>query len=213
MLDAAEHLLAARSYEGVSLRDVATAAGLNLGVLTHHFGSKEELFRQVIARRADDFVNGIRTSLEAALSDDTQALTAERLIRAYTYPAFALAARGGEGWRNYIQLLVRAMNAPQHEAFLAPVLELYDPLIESIINAFRRLKPDGDEEQLQWSFYFLEAALIHIHVEAGIVDRHSRGRCLSSDLDTIFERLVPFFAAGFERTLSLPSREGQAVGG
>ncbi|MEM1402284.1 MAG: TetR family transcriptional regulator [Pseudomonadota bacterium] len=37
-----------RGYDGVSLRDVETSAGLQRGLAKYHFGSKEELFKAVV---------------------------------------------------------------------------------------------------------------------------------------------------------------------
>ncbi|MBI1178994.1 MAG: TetR family transcriptional regulator [Alphaproteobacteria bacterium] len=199
ILDAAEQLFAEHGYEGASIRDIASLASFRLGMITYHFGTKEELFRQVIARRADDYVSATATSLDAAVSRADGAPGTEAVIRAYLQPAIELSARGGAGWKNYLQLLARAMNTRQHEAFLEPVLRTYDPLVRKIVAVFRLSRPEMDEAQLHWAFYFLQAAFIHILVEAGIVDRHSHGLCRSSDLDAILDEMVPFFAAGFDR--------------
>jgi len=206
IMDAAEELFAAHGYNGVSVRGVVSLAGLSLNKLTYHFGTKEELFRQVIARRAEEYVGFTEQALAAAIAEAGDASpTVEAIIRAYVTPALKLSMRGG-GWKNYMQLLARSMNARQHEPFLAPVLSTYNPLLERIVSAFRTAAPKVDEERLHWAFYFLEAALIHILVEAGIVDRHSNGLCRSSDLEKILAEMVPFFAAGFGRTINYSPR-------
>ncbi|MCZ7596823.1 MAG: TetR/AcrR family transcriptional regulator [Gammaproteobacteria bacterium] len=42
ILDAAEELMAQRGYRGVSLRQIARAAGVNLGSVTYHFRTKRK---------------------------------------------------------------------------------------------------------------------------------------------------------------------------
>ncbi len=205
LLDAAESLFAEHGYHGVSIRDVATAAGVGLGRLTYNFGTKEELFRQVVARRAEEYVGRIDRSLGRVLADaDNEPPSPEAIIRAHVSPIFDLARNHGDGWKKYLQLLARAMNDRPHQAFLEPVSTLYDPLLARIVSAFARACPNAPRERLHWGFYFLESALIHILLEAGNIDRHSDGHCRASDFERILEELVPFYAVAF-RNLSVRS--------
>lgn len=50
VVQAAAHLFARRGYSGVSIADVATAAGVSKAGLLHHFASKEVLFLAVVER-------------------------------------------------------------------------------------------------------------------------------------------------------------------
>jgi AcrR family transcriptional regulator len=60
--DTALTLFAERGVDAVSVRDVATAAGVSPGLVVHHFGTKDAL-RQAV----DDHVSGLmETMLEAA---------------------------------------------------------------------------------------------------------------------------------------------------
>src|ERR1700729_1286666 len=48
ILDAAAQLFLTAGYERTTIRAVASAAGVDAGLVMHYFGSKQELFRQVI---------------------------------------------------------------------------------------------------------------------------------------------------------------------
>lgn len=48
LIEVAGRLFAERGYEGVSIRDIVKEAGVNLGAVTYHFGSKEGLFAEVV---------------------------------------------------------------------------------------------------------------------------------------------------------------------
>ena len=50
LLDAAEALFSQRGYDGVSLSEIAAAAGLSRGTPNYFFGSKEQLYRNVLER-------------------------------------------------------------------------------------------------------------------------------------------------------------------
>jgi AcrR family transcriptional regulator len=49
ILDAATGLFLAAGYERTTIRAVASAAGVDAGLVMHYFGSKQELFRQAIS--------------------------------------------------------------------------------------------------------------------------------------------------------------------
>src|SRR5215472_12531712 len=68
LLDAAEALYAENGFDGVALRELTKRAGTNLGSVNYYFGSKENLFGEVVARRLRP-INARRIqALEAALA-------------------------------------------------------------------------------------------------------------------------------------------------
>lgn len=48
ILQAARQLFAARHYAGVSMEDIAVAAGVRRGLVNHYFGAKRDLFIEVV---------------------------------------------------------------------------------------------------------------------------------------------------------------------
>ena len=48
ILEAARQLFGARAYEQVGLRDIAAAAGATAALVNRYFGTKEQLFREVL---------------------------------------------------------------------------------------------------------------------------------------------------------------------
>ena len=56
LLNSAARLFAARGFDGISVRELAADAGVNLGSLTYHFGKKEKLFAEVITRKSEPMV-------------------------------------------------------------------------------------------------------------------------------------------------------------
>lgn len=53
ILDAAEELFGEKTFDTVSLRDITHHAGVTLALASYHFGTKDNLFVAVVARRAD----------------------------------------------------------------------------------------------------------------------------------------------------------------
>lgn len=48
LIDAAIKLFAERGYEGTSVRELATAAGVNVAAVSYHFGSKDALYHEAL---------------------------------------------------------------------------------------------------------------------------------------------------------------------
>ena len=51
LMDTAERLFAERGYEAVSVRELATEAGVNVAMVSYYFGSKEGLFEKIIEEK------------------------------------------------------------------------------------------------------------------------------------------------------------------
>jgi AcrR family transcriptional regulator len=57
ILDAAEQAFADRGYDGVSVREIASAAGLrNQASLYHHFDNKDAIYEAVLRRRVESLI-------------------------------------------------------------------------------------------------------------------------------------------------------------
>jgi AcrR family transcriptional regulator len=88
ILSAAAHLLAARGYHGMSMRDLARATGMSLANLYNYFGSKEDLafalqtraFETLIesAEQALDGVEGAEERLYAFILSHVRYITTHR---------------------------------------------------------------------------------------------------------------------------------------
>jgi AcrR family transcriptional regulator len=78
ILDAAAGVFVADGYERTTIRAVASAAGVDAGLVMHYFGSKQELYRRVIDAAPVPEVSG--TPAEAA--EQILAALADRLANA-----------------------------------------------------------------------------------------------------------------------------------
>ena len=62
LLDAASGLFRERGFDGVSIADIAAAAGLTHGVFYNHFASKEALCAEVVEQAIDEIAAHVKTS-------------------------------------------------------------------------------------------------------------------------------------------------------
>lgn len=203
ILDAAEELFALNGYFGVTMRDITRKAHVDLALPNYHFGSKEELLRHVIARRAEQHCHDIVAALDEAYREAAgRPPTVERILEALVSPVIDKLTHGGTGWRNYITLIAHLRSIPQNQHFLSAAQETYLPVERRYVEALRDALPSHPPELIYWAFYFTDASIIHVLSNTRTIDLLSEGMCRSDDFDRIRTVIVPFLAAGFYRLAS-----------
>ena len=65
IIDAAEMLFAQQGFEGTTTRAIALKAGVPLGLMSYYFGTKGDLYSEVIMRRSAEHAADIAASLQA----------------------------------------------------------------------------------------------------------------------------------------------------
>jgi AcrR family transcriptional regulator len=196
ILDAAEELFAHRGFHGVSLRDIAQGARVDVALISYHLGGKRELFTAVFERRAEVLNRERLELLEAVRRAALPGVpTIEAVVTAFTQPLLERAARGGPGWKSYFALVAWVNNSPE----FAPLMMTrhFDPLVDRFIAVLREALPRCPPREIYWGYHFLSGALTLTFAETGRIDKLSDGLCRSSDLDNVFERLAPYMAGGF----------------
>lgn len=200
ILDGAEQVFADKGFYGSTTRQIAEQSRVHLGLLGYYFPSKLDLYRAVIARRAEEYCNAIRESLNNAQRGNTDtAIPLAELIEAYLRPMVERSLNGGSGWKNYIRLLARAGYTRRTEPYIQTFMQTFSPISAEFIRLLKERFPLASEDDIYWSHSFLSGVIIHVMAETEAIDRLSGGACRSSDLATIMEKLAPFFESGISR--------------
>jgi len=66
LLDAAEEVFGSKGYHEATLKEVAELAGFSVGSVYSFFENKDDLFRQIYLRRAEDFMPGLRAVVKGS---------------------------------------------------------------------------------------------------------------------------------------------------
>lgn len=80
IIEAASHLFAEHGFHGVTTRQIASAAGLNIGTVHHHLGTKLSVYRAVYARLFDE-EDRMLAAMESRL--DSKDLQSPEAFRAF----------------------------------------------------------------------------------------------------------------------------------
>jgi AcrR family transcriptional regulator len=196
ILDAAEALFAEHGYDGVTLRQIATRAGVDVALASYYFGKKLELFQAVFERRAALLNEARRAALRACQEKaGKRGPTVEQIIEAFLRPLELHQETGDEGWRHYLALIAYINNSPYWGRRM--MSKLFDGLVQEFIEALRKALPDAREEDIYWCYHNLSGALTLTLADTGRIDELSRGLCRSADFEAAYNHMIPFMAAGF----------------
>ena len=115
MIEAAGKLFADRSFDAVSTREIAKAAGVNLSAISYHFDSKEGLYRAIFEKIVRDlkpvrvnFGHFLQTEMNKAGSD--RRALAKILARFISNLLDSVMAPENPRWR--MRLIIREIQKP-----------------------------------------------------------------------------------------------------
>jgi AcrR family transcriptional regulator len=159
LLDTAERLFAENGFSAVSLREIISKAGVNIGAVHYHFGSKHELFEQVLKRLAMPFYERVLGLLRDAEQwrDDPTYLA--RIIEALVIPTFKAPPGGAKGLRNFNR--IRAHIFVSEQEFARQLLTRFlGPALNCAYAALRHALPELSPTELLWRLHLLRASLV-----------------------------------------------------
>ena len=190
ILGAAESLFAQRGFDGASLRQLTSAAGVNLAAVNYHFGSKEKLVEQIFRRRLDALNN---SRLEAlALVAGNENTTIEDVLAAFIRPALDLSH--DESGSLFMRVLARAF--AEHDDTLRQFLsENYGHVMRQFTAEFARLLPQLSRQELYWRIDLVSGALTHAMSGFGMIQRKS-GVSETVHREETAQHLIRFAVAG-----------------
>jgi AcrR family transcriptional regulator len=150
VLDAATRLFAERGFHGTTVRDIATAARANVASGHYHFGSKRDLYVEVLRAAFADVRRllergGVQVT-DAALDRMTRP-ELERLLE--TRVRLMLANLLGPPPSVHSTLMMREMLDPS-DALPIVVTEFIEPMVAEAASVVRRLAPALDDETVTW---------------------------------------------------------------
>lgn len=193
LLDAAEGLFAEHGFGSASVRAITDAAGANVAAINYHFGSKLGLVKAVLERRVGPLNAERLRRLE--ICEKNPGATLDEVVAAFIQPALEMV-RDDADRASMARLLGNVFS--QADADLRPVLiELFGPIIERFVPAFRRLLPSLTPRQIFWRLHFMIGATSFTVGLGNLAQTYSDGVCDPSDADHLGYELVHFVAAGF----------------
>nr|WP_277602435.1 TetR/AcrR family transcriptional regulator [Parahaliea mediterranea] len=193
-MDVAERLFAERGFDGVSVRDITDAAEVRLASVNYHFKTKQNLFKEVIQRRASVLNDDRRAALEEIELDTLSPQQGVQAIaRAFIYPIYQRSTLGDPGWKNYCRLIAQLAALRSSSELTA---ETFNPVALDVIDRLRTVLPDLDERRAHYALQYLIGAMVYVFSENERLDILSNRAYSSHDLEALCADLVTFVSGG-----------------
>jgi len=189
ILGAAEALFAQHGFAGASLRQVTSAANVNLAAVNYHFGSKENLINEVLRRRLDELNTQRVHALRSAVTRPDCCL--EDVLDALVRPTLELSG-SEQGGTAFVRLIARAY--AEHNEQLRKFLHDHNGhVFKEFTAALAQLLPQLDKQELYWRLDIVSGALTFAMADFGLIKR--RGS-IEQHRDMTIDHLIKFAAAG-----------------
>src|SRR5262249_10714975 len=198
----AERLFAEKGYDATSLREIISAAGVNLAAIHYHFGSKEEMLDELIRRKAAP-LNEQRLALldQVEVEAGPSQLTVESVLRAFLLP-MCIAQRHPQ--------FVRLMGRIHAEGMMPDIMRRhFQTVVVRFLAALRRALPALPEQELAWRVHFMIGAMAHAMCVSPALPAAT-----PLDFPGRIERLIAFLSAGFRAPLApapLPPEKSENI--
>jgi AcrR family transcriptional regulator len=191
ILDAAEELFGEKTFDTVSLRDITHHAGVTLALASYHFGTKDNLFTSVVARRAA-ILNDMRAEM---LNDlDVRGVTeTSAYLDAFLRPFVTQALSGDNGWKSYVDLISKVAITNRWNEL---VRDNFDETANMFMARLKASLPHHSEEALYRGFAFTLQLGLQIISQNQRVDSLSAGRYSGKDLEASYAAALQFMTAG-----------------
>jgi AcrR family transcriptional regulator len=191
ILDAAESLFAAASFDIVSMRDVAAKAKVPLGLINYHFQSKEKLFEAIIERRSGEL--NVRRREAFATLDGKPDL--RQVLDVFLRPYLELMLEGGPGWRSYGRLLAQT---GQSDRWTRLITRHFKETQDIILNALIEAEPRLTKEAAARGYVHLVSIMFGIFAANDLLSVISKRAYGSRDLERAYAYALPFLTGAFE---------------
>ena len=196
VLEAAEAEFAEFGFAGASIRNITQRAGVNVASIHYHFGSKEELIKQLLLYRIAP-VNELRLSRLASeqLNYPNGAVPIPVLVDVMVRPALEkiLSPDGG--------LFVRAMARCMSEPFAGMEdidREVFSEVFSTFCRAFGKALPHLSEDAVMAQMNYVVCSMVGMMMHFPRIG-HLHGTEISEERSTqMLESFIHFVAAGVE---------------
>ncbi|NTF53009.1 TetR/AcrR family transcriptional regulator [Agrobacterium rhizogenes] len=205
ILDAAEALIGERTYDTVSLREITQEAQVTLALSSYHFGTKDKLFADIVARRAN-VLSEMRRERLAKLEASAK-LTTETILDAFMRPLFEKMIEGGRGWPAYLQILAQL---GQTNRWLDLLHENFDSTAELFLEKLATTLPDVTRPLLMRGFSLALVAMLQTLSKNRRIDSLSGGKVSADDLVEAYNVLLKFSVCGLEGLSGLKKAKGRS---
>jgi AcrR family transcriptional regulator len=194
ILQAAERLFSERGIDGVSLREITSAAGVNSAAAHYHFGSKNAVLEALFTLRARPIIERREEMLGQLKLDRHGRPVLEDVLRAFLQPALDLLnTPDGVTFTLLRARMVLERGDVKHQV----MARTFDRTNQKALKMLAKALPKLPLKDLYWRFHFMLGTMVYTMAQPGRIESVTKGQIKTSDTQAALEQLIRFTAAAF----------------
>jgi AcrR family transcriptional regulator len=205
LLDTAEELFFDKGYENVSVRELTSAAGVNVAAINYYFQSKENLYRESVRRRlsfvADDLISAMKREI---YRDDPPDLRTILSVYINEYMGNILMVKEAGRFMvkeagRFIETISRDMS---EGGIITDILieEMVEPVHMILKDAITRVRPDLPEDKISLCIISIGGQMFHFMRAREIIRRITGKEYNIEFLTKIIDHIIDFSLKGIGQT-------------
>lgn len=198
ILDQAELIFSDVGFGGAKMRDIATEAGVNQALVRYYFGSKQNLFDEVVRRRGGA-ISGMRHVLLDRLLSSESPPSIEDIVYNYLKPQWDMKYSGVNG-AAFVRLQAR-LHAELDDHALRLRSEVYDSSVKRYIQVLSSLLPKIPSDVISIRMAFLVGTYLFMLNDLGRLNDLTNGQLGKVEREPMLAHLTAFLAAGLKAPL------------
>ena len=154
ILHAAEKVFAIEGYRGATIGKIASAADVDLSLVVHHFGTKDDLYYRIFENR--QYINEQRLARLHAMNEPAGLDAVDDIVSALSAPVLALHNDPGDVW--FARLLLGEASEPSSPG-REVISSLFDPMAREFVAAPKTALPNKKPGFPECAYLFSMGAL------------------------------------------------------
>jgi AcrR family transcriptional regulator len=197
LIDAAGPVFAERGYRGATMREIAERAGANLAAAHYHFGSKQDLYREVARAHFERLERRLAEAGGAFDAKATAQLSHEELVLLLRARVLTMLETFLEPGSVHATLMQRELADPSELPFL--VRRWIDPLRQETEDLLRCLAPALSDEAIAFAARSVMGQVVFYFTHRPALLLMMRRRAYPAGfLDSITDHVVAFTLGGLD---------------
>ena len=200
ILDTAERLCSVKGIEAVSIRDIATEAGVSIAVIYHHYKSKTNLLQAILHARFVEISSEYSELLRQLEAENNPKLG--DVMRAVLQPI--------NRWRTPDRQFALQFYALALVCQLPALREVIDRGVvglHRVVELLQRILPHLTHEDICWRLHFTMKLSHQTRFDSARLRILSKEACRSNDQEEALARGIAFAEAAFLAPPFVPNRK------
>ena len=197
LIDAAGPVFAERGYRGATMREIAERAGANLAAAHYHFGSKQDLYREVARANFERLERRLAESGGAFDAKASAKLPHDELVMLLRARVRTMLETFLEPGSVHATLMQRELADPSELPFI--VRRWIDPLRQETEDLLRCLAPALSDDAIQFAARSVMGQVVFYFTHRPALLLMMRRRAYPTGfLDSITDHVVAFTLGGLD---------------